>query len=438
MRNADTLFMSDLQAAVRRRPVFSSNLLLVAIMTFFGASVYWASWAEIDQATRGFGQVIPSSQIQIIQNLEGGIVSEILVREGQQVKADEVMMRLDDTQFSSKFREDRAKYFGLQAAIERLTAELEGRKPQFSAELVKSAPQVVANEEALLTSRQSELRSTLAGYQEHALQRRQEIAETQSKIVHLQEALAIADEEIKIVKPLAEKGVTPRIELLKLQRELVELKGQLESARQSLPRLNAALNEALAKVKETESVFRSRALKEMNEAQVNLNAITETLTSGGDRVRRTEIRAPVTGTIKRLLVNTVSGVVKPGMDIVEIVPLEDNLLVEAKVKPADIAFLHPGLAAHVKITAYDYSVYGMLPAKLEHISPDSIVDQEGNTYYVIRVRTDVNHLVGKQGEELRIIPGMTAEVDVLTGKRTVLEYILKPLLRAKGRALTER
>lgn len=430
--------MSDLQAAVKRRPVITTNLLLFGILAFFVGGVYWASQAEIDETTRGFGQIIPSSQIQIVQNLEGGIISEILVTAGQQVAADEVLMRLDATQFSSKYREDRAKYFGLLAVTERLKAELDGRRPQFNPELMRVAPQVVATEEALLASRQNELRSSISSFQEQATQRRQELAEIQSKMNQLQEGVALAAEELRIVKPLAEQGVTPKLELLKLQREIVELKGNLEMARQSIPRITSALNEVLAKTREAEAIFRSRALKELNDAQVNLNAIEETLKSGGDRVRRTEVRAPVSGTVKRILVNTVSGVVKPGMDLVEIVPLEDKLLVEAKIKPSDIAFLTPGQEAHVKITAYDYAIYGMLKGQLDHISADSIVDQEGNTYYLVRVRADSSTLLGRKGEALPVISGMTAEIDVLTGKRTILEYLMKPLLRAKGRALTER
>ncbi|MEX2631668.1 MAG: HlyD family type I secretion periplasmic adaptor subunit [Tistlia sp.] len=438
-RDEDQLFMSSLRGAVSRRPSLTAHLLLFAILGFLVWAVVWAGWAEIDQVSNGQGKVIPSRQVQVVQNLEGGILSEILVRAGQRVDEGQVVMQLDNTQFLSDFMENRVKLLGLQAVIARLTAELGGVVPVFPGDIREALPRVVATEHELFDSRARELDSAVGQLEQSINQRRRELEETQAKIDQLERSIALARQEIGILKPLVDRGINAPVELIRLRREENQYVGELEATRHSMERIGSAIAESEQGIAEVRAQFRSRALQELNEAQVNAEALEQLLSSRSDRVRRTVVRAPVAGTVKQVLVNTVGGVVQPGQDLIEIVPAEDALLVEAQVKPADIAFLHPGLPARVKITAYDYTIYGILEAELEHISADSILDEKtGESHYLVRVRTTETEMRDARGEELPIIPGMTASVDVLTGKHTVLEYLLKPVLKVFNSAFHER
>ncbi len=436
-RREDTYFMRDLDAVMRRRPRIAGNLLLFGIIAFFVWAVYWANGAELDQVTSGEGQVIPSSQIQIVQNLEGGIIEAIYVAEGDAVAKNDILMRLDDTQFASKFSENRATLYGLQAVIARLEAEIEGKPLELPQSVIDSVPMIARNERSLYESRARELEATVAVFIQQTIQKKQELVELGTRIKQLERSLELAERELKIKRPLVVKGIFPEVDLISLEREHNEIRGTLETSRQAIPRIEAGITEVTRKISEARAIFRSSTLKELNEAQVKLNALTELLESSQDRVRRTEVRAPVDGTIKRLLINTIGGVVRGGMDLIEIVPRNDKLLVEAKIRPSDIAFLHPGQEATVKITAYDFSIYGSLPATLVHISADTIVDEKNESYYIIRVLTDRTDL-GDENKALPIIAGMTATVDILVGKRTVLEYLLKPILRGREKALRER
>ena len=434
----DTKFMRDLDAATSARPALSGNMMLFAIGLFIVVGIWWSAVAEIDQVTIGSGQVIPSSQIQVIQNLEGGILAEMLVQEGNRVEAGQILMRLDDTDAASKLGEDTARYLGLSVTKSRLEAEVEGRDISIPTEISRRAPHIALTEMALFKSRINELSAALSALAERKLQKGQEIQETKSSIQQNSQSLALSREEIEITRPMVERGITSRVELLQLERSLNDLQGKLNGLKLSLPKTEAALREAEQKYREAEAAFRSRALKELNETQVKLNSLKETMTSGGERVNRTEIRSPVTGTVKRIYINTVGGVIQPGMSIMEIVPIDEALLLDAQIIPSDIAGIHPGQQARVKISAYDYTIHGALDAKLEHISADTITDEEGKSFYLIRVRTTDSELISKTGETLPIIPGMTAQVDILTGTRTVLEYIMKPILRARELALREK
>ena len=436
-RREDTYFMRDLDAVMRRRPRIAGNLLLFGIIAFFVWAVYWANGAELDQVTSGEGQVIPSSQIQIVQNLEGGIIEAIYVAEGDAVAKNDILMRLDDTQFASKFSENRATLYGLQAVIARLEAEIEGKPLELPQSVIDSVPMIARNERSLYESRTRELEATVAVFIQQTIQKKQELVELGTRIKQLERSLELAERELKIKRPLVVKGIFPEVDLISLEREHNEIRGTLETSRQAIPRIEAGITEVTRKISEARAIFRSSTLKELNEAQVKFNALTELLESSQDRVRRTEVRAPVDGTIKRLLINTIGGVVRGGMDLIEIVPRNDKLLVEAKIRPSDIAFLHPGQEATVKIAAYDFSIYGSLPATLVHISADTIVDEKNESYYIIRVLTDRTDL-GDENKSLPIIAGMTATVDILVGKRTVLEYLLKPILRGREKALRER
>jgi adhesin transport system membrane fusion protein len=434
----DEVFMSELAAAMYRRPGPAAHLLLFAIVSFFVLAVVWANFAEVDQVSSGMGRVIPSRQIQVVQNLEGGILAQLLVSEGEQVQADQVLMHLDDTQYSSEFGENRVKLLGLRAVVTRLQAELSDKQPVFAPELRDALPGIVEAEMQLYRSRAEELRSALDRLNEQINQKNRELEETDARIQQLTRTIQLTRQEVNILAPLVERGINAPVELLRLRREENQHVGDLEIARKTRERLESAIDEVEAQIAEQRAQFRSRALKELNEAQVNMEALQEVQTSQSDRVRRTVIRAPTAGIVKRIFVTTLGGVVRPGEDLIELVPIEDSLLVEAKLRPADIAFIHPGQDARVKITAYDYTVYGVLEGTVEHISADTIEDEaSGESFYLVRVKTERDPLVDKEGAELPIIPGMTAAVDILTGKRTVLQYLLNPLRKVGQRALRE-
>lgn len=415
----------------------ASHVLLLVIVAFFVLAFAWASQASLDEVTRGQGRVIPSSHVQVVQNLEGGIVADIRVREGEIVEKGQVLLRIDDISASSDLRESRQRWLALRGALARLRAEVDETDMELPPEVLADAPEVAKSERALFDARRRALQTELEILRSQAQQREQELAELESKIGQLERSHELALEELEITEPLAATRVVARVDLLQLRREVNDLEGALEAARLAVPRVKTALREARRRIEERGLSFRAEAQRELNAVQAEASALHETLAAEADRLERTEVRSPVRGTVNDLLVNTVGGVVQPGEDLVEVVPLEDTLLVEARIRPADIAFLRPGLPAVVKVTAYDYAIYGGLDAELEDISADTITDEQGESFYRIRVRTQDNTLE-KGGDPLPIIPGMTAQVDILTGEKTVLDYLLKPILRARDNALRER
>ena len=437
-RYEDLEFMSDVRAAVLSGPRLSANLLLLSIVFFFLGAGLWASQAQLDEVTTGSGRVVPSSELQVVQNLEGGIVAGIQVSEGDMVAPGQVLMTIDDTQAASKYREDFSRVLSLTAQMARLQAEAAGEEPSFPDEVAAARPEVVDSEMALYNARQGEYQASLQALREQVIQRQQELVELQSRIEQLRGSQQLANEELQILRPLVEQGVSAKIELIRLERQINDISGELATTEKAIPRVNAALNEARRRISERESAFKSQVAKDLVAVRSDMAAINERVASAADRVRRTEIRSPVEGIVQQVMIKTIGGVVQPGQDLIHIVPVEDNLLVEAQIRPKDIAFLRPGQEAVVKITAYDFSIYGGLKAKLEQISADTITDDEGESFYQIRVRTNRNFLLAKDGATLPIIPGMVAEVDILTGKKSVLTYLLKPVLRARQKALRER
>jgi adhesin transport system membrane fusion protein len=395
----------------------------------------WANFAVLDEVTRGEGKVIPSRQVQILQSLDGGIVSEILVKEGQVVKIGDLMLKVDPTRMVSSLRENRSQYLSLLAKATRLKALAEGSRFQPPDEVVAEAQEVVAQERALYESRRSELDATIGVARQQASQRAQELISVKARREQASQSFNLTARELEMTRPLAKSGAISDVELLRLERDVARYRGERDSANSDIPRLESAVAEASRKIQEIELTFRNIARSELSETNAKLNALLEGSSALEDRVKQTEIRSPVNGTIKQLKVNTVGGVVQPGKDLVEVVPSDDALLLEARVLPRDIAFLHPGQKALVKFTAYDFATYGGLEATLEHISADTVVDEKGNAFFLVRVRT-LSSSIGLQ--KFPIIPGMVAEVDILTGKKSVLAYLMKPILRAKAKALTER
>ncbi|MFG0644276.1 HlyD family type I secretion periplasmic adaptor subunit [Leclercia adecarboxylata] len=414
------------------------RVTLRAIFAFFIAMILWASLASIDEVTRGEGRAIPSSRLQKVQNLEGGIVAEVFVHEGEVVKAGAPLLRLDDTQFRSNAGETQADRLALQARIQRLTAQLNDASTlTLAPEIVQQAPDIANGEMELFASVNKRIQSELAGLNEQLVQKKQELLDFQGKASQYRRSLGLQQQEVSMSEPLVAKGAISKVEVLRLRRGVVETQGQLDSVTLAIPRAEAAIKEIESKVSETRGRYRSEALGQLNEARTDLSKIEASGKAITDRVNRTLVTSPVRGVVQQLLVNTIGGVIQPGNDLVEIVPLDDKLLVEAKIRPQDIAFLRPGQEATVKFTAYDYTIYGGLKGTLEQISPDTVTDKDGKSFYIIRLRTDKNHL-GTDEKPLLIIPGMVASVDIITGKKTVMAYLLKPILRAKAEAFRER
>ncbi|MCY9873239.1 HlyD family type I secretion periplasmic adaptor subunit [Vibrio barjaei] len=453
--DAELDYIDDKTAALLLNTPTSARIMLWVMVLFFISAAVWASWAEIDKVTVGQGKVIPSSQVQVIQNLEGGLVKEILVREGDTVKKGQQLLLIDDTRFRSDYREREQQVLNLTANVLQLSASLTSVvinedvkdkewKKSVTLDFNKLAfPPTFEEENKALVSRQraeyrqdlNKLRNELSVIDQQVRQKQQDLIEIQARVHNLREGYNLARDELNITKPLADEGVVPKVELLKLQRQVNDTRRELTSTELKVPALKSAIQESMLSRIDIAQKFRSEQQEKLNQAQDKLSSMTESAVGLEDRVNRTVVVSPVNGTVKTLNVNTVGGVIQPGMDIVEIVPTEDTLLVEAKIAPQDIAFLRPDLHAIVKFSAYDFTKYGGLDGTLEHISADTTQDEEGNSFYIVRVRTDKTNF--GHDEKLPIIPGMTASVDIITGKRTVLDYLLKPILSAQNNALKE-
>jgi adhesin transport system membrane fusion protein len=427
-------FVSDAQAAVLAQDPLRIRFALKATFWMAVAFLIWAAVAKVDEQTKGEGKVIPSRQLQVVQSLDGGIVSEILVREGDTVQAGATLLRIDPTRFISGYRENRATYLSLLAKAAQLEALAEGKSFVPPPEVLKEDPELAAQEQSLYRNRKAELDGQIDIARVQLQQRSQELAEVRARYESASQGLELTSRELKMTKPLVQSGAVSDVDLIRLERDVTRYSGEKNQMAAQIGRLQGAISEAQSKLQSVELEFKNRARTELAEVQSKINSLSESSVALSDKVKQADLRAPVTGTVQRLFFNTVGGVVPAGKAVVEIVPQEDKLILEAKISPRDIAFLRPGQAAKVKFTAYDFSIYGSLDGTLEHISADTVIDERGNAYYLVRVRTEQSSL----GDNLPIIPGMLAEVDILTGKKSILSYLLKPVLRAKARALTER
>ena len=439
VKNEDDLnYINSVSSAMLMKTNFTTRAMLWIGAVVIIWLIVWAYYAEIDALTRGQGKIIPSHQLQVIQNLEGGIVSEILVEEGESVKKGQILIKIDDTNFISNFLENELRYNELEAKSIRLLAESTGTKFKASKEIEKKSPDLIKHERSLYLSNKEQLNNNILIYKRRLEQKRNERTEAEAKLKQLQLNYKLIQQEVDINKPLVEKGIVSEVEFLQLQRQQSSLQGEMQAIKLSIPRLISVIEEQKNNIKEVNLKFRNTAKELFNETKAEMERLKRTNIAREDKVKRTYVRSPVDGTINQLLVNTVGGVVRPGMDIVEIVPSQDNLLVEAKIRPSDIAFLYPGQKAIVKFSAYDFAIYGSLKGELTHISADTIVDEiDKQSYYLVRIKTDKNYL-GSEKKKLKLIVGMTADVDIITGKKTVLDYILKPILRARENTLSER
>lgn len=416
------------QAPRARSLVWLSLLVVIVLLT-------WASFAYIDEVVRGEGKVVPSRQVQVIQSLDGGVVEEILVRPGQSVEKGEILLRIDPTRYSASLGENRAERLSLLARAARLEALSNDEPFVVPEEVLANRPDLVEMERRVYESRSAEIASAIKSAEEQLNQRRQELRETEANRDQAASSCSLTSRELQVTRPLLQSGAVSEVDLLRLQRDVARFCGEQKAAAAQIDRILAAIEEAQSKVSTVQLNERNNAAVELSEVRGKLSTLDEGKAALADKVRLAEVRSPVRGTVKTLLANTVGGVVQSGKDILEIVPTDDSLLLEVRVHPRDIGFLTPGQKAEVKFTAYDFAIYGGLPGIVETIGADTITDEKGNSFYVVKVRTDRAYV----GDDARpIIPGMVADVHILTGKRTLMQYLLKPILRAKSNAFTER
>lgn len=427
-------FMHDAETIMIQQEPIRARILLRSVLFVLVLFIIWTALVHVDEITKGEAKVIPSQQLQIYPSLDGGIVTEILVKEGQVVNEGQILLQIDTTRFESSVNENRSLYLSLMAKAARLRAIGDGKPYVPPEEVVKEDPKTAEEEQRLYETATSELNAQLSIARQQYEQRSQEQAEATARQKQAANAYESSLKEYNFTKPLLSTGAVSEVELLRLERDVSRFKGERDVATAQIARSGAAMSEAMRKIQEVELAVRNNASKELSETMARLNSLIQSGTGLADKVKQSAIRSQVRGTVKRLLVNTVGGVVQPGRDVVEVVPSDGRLILEAKVAPKDIAFLVPGQKAVVKFTAYDFSTYGGLDARLEHIGADSVTDERGNTFYTVRVSTDKSTLAGGQP----IIPGMVAEIDIITGKKTILTYLLKPVLRAKQAAFTER
>ncbi len=430
----DLAWSEEADLAILEQAPLKAKKLMYCILAILLAAIIWAYFAKVDEVTRGEGRVVPSRQVQVIQSLDGGIVSEILIKEGELVKVGTPLIKIDETRAVSSLRENKGQYLALLAKQARLKALAEGSAFNPPAEVQKETPLVYEQEKALYNASREELDSIVNIARDQKEQREKELIELQSKKEIAEKTYESANKELAANKPLLASGAVSEIDILKLEREATRARGEIDQSKAQISRIQVGISEAKRKIIEAEQSFRSKVRTELNETSAKLASLTETSVALTDKVKQSTLKSPVNGKVSRLFFNTVGGVIQPGKEVMEVVPTDDALVIETKVQIKDIAFLRPQQPAVVKLTAYDYTVYGTLDAVVEEVSPNSTVDDKGNAYYIVRVRTLKNSL----GESLPIIAGMQAQVDILTGKKTILSYLLKPVLKAKSYAFSER
>ncbi len=442
----DVSFVNTLYAQENAKLSGKALLLFFLIIAFFSFAIYWAYISKIDELARGEGKVIPSEKIQTIQSLDGGIIADMLVHEGQMIKKNQPLMKIDTTRFQASLEENRKTYFHLLITKIRLDTESkvditkEMPKLKFPKEVIKEANIFAQDDEMLFKRRIEELISTVEILDGQYKQKKQELIEIKSKSFQLNRSLKILAQERDTIAKLVSRKARSNVDLLKLKKEYSQLDGELRSTRLSIPRLKFAIQEAKNRKEEKVKMFKSEVLNELQKINTEIKKYESKLISEEDKLSKTVLLSPVDGIIKQINVNTIGGVVRSGMDLIEIVPSSEILLVEAKIDPKDIAFINPKQESIVKITAYDFSIYGGLDGKIVEISADSIKDKDtkdNRSYYKVVIKTSKNYLE-KDGEKLPIIPGMIASVDIKTGKKTILDFILKPILKTKQNALHER
>lgn len=436
MRGQDDL--DRLARELRGRGGIQASLLLAAILLFILAAILWASVTEIDDVTRGDGRIVPSQNVQIIQAAEAGVLQALHVTEGDLVEPGDLLMELDSTLMASQLDQERQRAVALRARIARLEAELAGDDVlEMPADLVAASPAVAASELALFGARRAEFDAEAAVLERQRAQRLQDYEEGLVDQSIAQETLALLEQEMAIMAPLVERGVEPETTLLTLRRSMAEWQGREVRAEAALIRLSAALGEIDSRVAALRARADAEARGEMSLATAELAELQTRLPALQQRVTRAELRAPLRGVVNRIMLTTLGGVAQAGDALVELVPIDDALLVEAYLRPSDIAFLYPGQPVRVRITAYDASRYGSLEGEILRIGADAVQRPDRDEQvFVVQVRTFTN-ILDAEGAALEIVPGMVAEVDILAQKKTVLDYILQPVVRVRDTAFRD-
>ncbi len=433
----DIYFMNAVDAAYNRKPRFSVRMLSLGTMLAFLLLLLWAYCTQIDEVARAEGQVIPSQGIQVIEHLEGGTLKELLVKEGDIVEENAVLLRVSNEVSQAEYNTALEKSYALRASISRFQAELTKNTIIFEEDLMLISPNSIEYEIKVYQTNKEQNEAELAVLKSEYLLKEQEIKGLKNKLNIVKKNLALNRTHLKRLESLTLEELTSQIDLLKQQEIVLNQESEIININDNIHSLNIEM--ALAKEKYTlkEAEFQNISANALNKAQAELASINQSILLGSSRKERTDIRSPVYGKVKSVFVKTINAVIKPASPIMEIVPLDTSLLIEAKIKPADIGFIQVGQRAIVKITAFDYSIFGGLDGIVEHISADTIEDKEGRVFYIANVRTDKNYLEYKD-KQLEIIPGMVSSVDILTGKKSVLTFILKPIIKTKENAFTQR
>ncbi len=434
----DYEFVNSLSAAVAEGVPRKMRWVLYFWFIAIALFILWASLTQIDEITRGAGEVVPSGDNQMVQNLEGGIVEKILVKVGDNVKKGDPLLKIDNHKSKSQMDSTKIKELELEAKIIRLQAE--SSDEDFNTSKCNSDEEMsflISNERSLYLSRKRQLDAKIRGIIDQRTQKEQELEEVKSRIRPLKKSMALIKKEVSMMKPMVAQGVKSRVAFMKLQREQGTIQADLSSAEHTIPQIKAAISEIDNNIEETKIDFKNLAKEDLNEVTAELMRVKESYSALNDQIGRTTVRSPIKGVIQKVYIHTVGGVIKPGENLIEIVPTDDILWIEVKIKPSDIAFVYPSQAAIVKFSAYDFSIYGSLYGQVVHISADTIKDKKENAFYTVHIKTTKNHL-GSDEKPLKIIPGMTANIDIMTGKKSVMDYILKPILKARQYTFTER
>lgn len=434
-----TLSARSLEEAALRPPTVVIRALIVGFAGLGLAALVWAAACEIDIRARGSGQIVTASQTQVVQNLEGGIVTDIKVRNGDVVQPGQILVQLSPMGLQADLKDREATAAGLQAAVIRLEAESRGTSPVFPERLRRQAPEVVRGEAALHLQRKEALASQLDVLESELSEKRAVLAELRARVPSIRETQGMIQEQLREIQALVAANAASPAELFAYRKEAMTQRIQLSVAQESIPGAEAAVAGAQRRLREKRATFAAVAMEQLGENRVKLLALQGVLEARQDQVTRTAVLSPVRGVVKTLHVSTRGEVVAPGRTIAEIVPVGDHLQVEARISPTDIGFVAPGQPVDVRLTAFDHAIYGSLAGQVDQISPDTVRDEQDPRmiFYRVRVHIEKNHLTGPTGE-LAILPGMIAEVDIQTGRRTVLDYFLKPLTRVQDTALRER
>lgn len=443
MQQSDFSFSNDIRAAVEMRTPRTARMLLFASLAMIATFLVWAHFAVLDEVKRGSGKVVPARQIQVVQSLEGGIISEILVSEGTIVEQGQPLARIEDTSFASQFGEVRERQAAMAARVLRLEAETQGIPLKFPASLEQNNPRAVAAEKNVYDARARKLAQDIDVIQQQEAQKRKEVDELRASEARFSDTLKLLSREVELTRNLFNQRVVPEIEMLRVDRQATDMRGQLSVVQATIVKTETAIQESQSRITGVRASFVAQAEEDLAKSRGDLAVLDENIKYAQDKVRRTELKAPVRGIVNKLNVTTIGAVVQPAANLIEIVPIDDTLLVEGRIRPQDIAFIRANHPAVVKLSAYDSSVYGSLHGKVERISADTIIDEKGDknergeTFYRVMVRTEKNHL-GTTEHPLPVLPGMVATVEILTGAKSVLDYLVKPARMLRDEALRER